>query len=589
VFIKLIELIELIWLIVFIELIKSIGINMKGGHTMEDRLWHKSYAPGVPKALEYEEITLSQALTRSAKNFPDHTALNYMGKKITFKELDGLVNAFARALKEMDIQPGDKVALCLPNIPQAIIANYAVFRIGAVAVQNNPLYTERELQYQLNDSDSRIIITLTLLIPRVQKIKADTRIEKIIGCHINSYLPFPKKQLFPYVKKDMYRKVESAEDVYVFKDLIARYSTKPIEDQSKWAELANLLYTGGTTGVSKGVMQSNSIISCNVQQFAAWFPELKSGEEVLVGNYPVFHAAGFATTNLMIWKAWQHLMVPRPDAKINVELIKKHRPTFVPGVPTMFVGMLADPEFRKLDFSSVKGFFSGAAPLAADTIRDLKELTGSTMCEVYGSAETAPFATVTPWGGEVKPGTVGIPIPDTDVKIVDITNPEKELALGEEGEIAIKGPQIMMGYYNKPEETANVMIGEWFLSGDIGKFDEDGYLSIVDRKKDMIIAGGYNIYPVELDDVLMGHPKILEACTIGLPHEYRGETVKAFIVVKDGQDLTEDEVVKYCKENLAAYKVPKIIEFIDELPKSAVGKILRRKLKEMEMKKTENK
>ena len=555
---------------------------------MDDRRWHKSYAPGVPKALEYEKLTLSQALSRSAKNFPDHTALNYMGKKISFKELDGLVNAFARALQEMGVGPGDKVALCLPNIPQAIIANYAVFRIGAVTVQNNPLYTERELQYQLNDSDSRIIITLTLLIPRVQKIKADTRIEKIIGCHINSYLPFPKKQLFPYVKKDMYRKVEPAEDVYVFKDLIARYSTKPIEDQSKWDELANLLYTGGTTGVSKGVMQSNSIISCNVQQFAAWFPELKSGEEVLVGNYPVFHAAGFATTNLMIWKAWQHLMVPRPDAKINVELIKKHRPTFVPGVPTMFVGMLADPEFRQLDFSSVKGFFSGAAPLAADTIRDLKELTGSTMCEVYGSAETAPFATVTPWGGEVKPGTVGIPIPDTDVKIVDIADPDKELALGEEGEIAIKGPQIMMGYYNKPEETAKVMFGEWFLSGDIGKFDEDGYLSIVDRKKDMIIAGGYNIYPVELDDVLMGHPKILEACTIGIPHDYRGETVKAFIVVKEGQELTEDEVVTYCKKNLAAYKDPKIIEFIDELPKSAVGKILRRKLKEMEMEKTKS-
>jgi long-chain acyl-CoA synthetase len=281
-------------------------------------------------------------------------------------------------------------------------------------------------------------------------------------------------------------------------------------------------------------------------------------------------------------------MVPRPDAKINVDLIKKYRPTFVPGVPTMFVGMLADPEFRKLDFSSVKGFFSGAAPLAADTIRDLKELTGSTMCEVYGSAETAPFATVTPWGGAVKPGTVGIPLPDTDVKIVDLTDPDKELARGEEGEIAIKGPQIMMGYFNKPEETANVMNGDWYLSGDIGKFDEDGYLSVVDRKKDMIIAGGYNIYPVELDDVLMGHPKILEACTIGLPHEYRGETGKAFIVVKEGQELTEDEVVAYCKENLAAYKVPKLLEFIDELPKSAVGKILRRKLRDMEMEKTES-
>jgi long-chain acyl-CoA synthetase len=550
---------------------------------MEEKLWHKSYAPDVKKTLDYERLTLSEALTRSAGNFPNHTALNYMGKKITFKELDGLVNAFARALQDIGIQPGDKVALCLPNIPQVVIANYAVFRLGAVAVQNNPLYTERELQYQLNDSDSKIIITLTLLIPRIQKIKDDTQIKKIIGCHINSYLPFPKKQLFPFVKKDMYRKVTPTEDVFVFNELITRYSKEPIEDKSKWDELATLIYTGGTTGVSKGVMLSNSIISSNVQQFAAWFPELKSGEERLIGNYPMFHSAGFATTNLMIWKAFEHLMVPRPDSKINIELIKKYKPTFVPGVPTIFVGLLADPEFRKLDLSSVKGFFSGAAPLAEDTIRDLKELSGSTMCEVYGSTETAPFATVTPWGGKIKPGTVGIPIPDTDVKIVDVENPEKELEIGQEGEIAIKGPQIMTGYYKKPEETANVLKNEWYLSGDIGKFDEDGYLCIVDRKKDMIIAGGYNIYPVELDDVLMGHPKILEACTIGIPHEYRGETVKAFIVVKEGENLTEEDVSNYCKDNLAAYKVPKIIEFIDELPKSAVGKILRRKLKDMEI------
>jgi len=550
---------------------------------MDERLWHKSYAPGVKKSLDYEKLTLSAALARSAKNFPDHIALNYMGKKITFKELDGLVNAFARVLKNMGIQKGDKVAVCLPNIPQVVIANYAIFRIGAVTVQNNPLYTERELQYQLNDSDSRIIITLTLLIPRMQKIQSGTKIEKIIGCHINSYLPFPKKQLFPFVKKGMYRKVEPAQDVFEFKDLIAAQPPDPVEDHSSWEALAALIYTGGTTGVSKGVMLSNSILSCNVQQFAGWFPDLKPGEETLVCNYPVFHAAGFGTTNLMIWQAWQHLMVPRPEPKINIELIKKYKPTFVPGVPTIFVGLLADPEFRKLDFSSIKGFFSGAAPLAAETIRDLKALTGSTMCEVYGSTETAPFATVTPWGGEVRPGTVGIPIPDTDVKIVDVDHPDRELETGREGEIAIKGPQIMTGYYKKPEETAQVLKDGWYLSGDIGKFDEDGYLSVVDRKKDMIIAGGYNIYPVELDDVLMGHPKILEACTIGIPHEYRGETVKAFIVVREGQVLTEEEVVAYCKENLAAYKVPKIIEFIAELPKSAVGKILRRKLKDIEM------
>lgn len=557
---------------------------------MKEKLWHKSYAPGVKKTVDFEQVTISEALTRSARNFPDHTALNYMGKKITYKELEGLVNCFAGALIDLGIKAGDKVAVCLPNIPQVIISNLAIFRIGAVTVQNNPLYTERELEYQLNDSDSKIVITLTLLIPRIRKIKPNTKVEKIIGCHINTYLPFPKKQLFPLVKKDMYRKVEPAEDVLVFKDLMGKYSEEPVAEQSKWDELAALIYTGGTTGVSKGVMLSNANLSCNVQQLVAWFPDLNPAEESLIGNYPVFHSAGFSTVqNFVIWEAYEHIMVPRPEPKINIELIKKYKPTFLPGVPTIFVGLLADSEFRQMDLSSIKGFFSGAAPLAADTLKDLNDLTGATMCEVYGSTETAPYATVTPWGGKVKPGTVGVPLPDTDIKIVDLADPDKELEVGEAGEIAIKGPQIMMGYYQKPEETAKVIKEGWFYSGDIGKFDEDGYLCIVDRKKDMIIAGGYNIYPVELDDVLMGHSKILEACTIGVPDEYRGETVKAFIVVKAGETLTEEEVSNYCREKLAAYKIPKIIEFIDELPKSAVGKVLRRKLKDLEMEKARNK
>ena len=553
---------------------------------MEDKLWHQSYASGVKKTLDYEKITLSQALSRSAKNFPNHTALNYMGKKITFKELDGLVNAFARALQDMGIRPGDKVALCLPNIPQVIIANMAILRSGAVAVQNNPLYTERELEYQLNDSDSKMVITLTLLTPRMEKIKADTQIEKIIGCQINTFLPFPKKQMFPFVKKDMYRKIEPTENVVAFKDLIFKYSTEPMQEKGQWEELAALMYTGGTTGVSKGVMLSHANLSSVVQQFVSWFPDLNQGEESLVGNFPVFHIAGFTTgQNFSIWQSWENILVPRPDAKINIEILKKYKPTFLPAVPTIFVGLLADPEFRKLDFSFMKGFYSGAAPLAADTIRNLKEISGKIVCEGYGTTETACLATSTPWGGTIKPGTVGVPLPDTDIKIVKTENPDKEMVPGELGEIAVKGPQIMMGYYNRPEETKEAVRDGWFLTGDLGKFDEDGYLTIVDRKKDMIIAGGYNIYPVELDGVLMGHPKILEACAIGIPHEYRGETVKAFIVARKGETLTEDEVSNYCKKNLAAYKVPKIIEFIDELPKSAVGKILRRKLKEMELEK----
>ncbi len=550
---------------------------------MEDTLWHKSYAPGVPKFLEYERTTISEALTRSAKNFPNHTALNYMGKKITYAELDRLVNSFARALQDLGIQEGDKVGVCLPNIPQVIIANLAIFRIGAVTVQNNPLYTERELAHQLNDSDARIVITLAMLIPRMEKIKPETKIEKIIGCHVNTYLPFPKKQLFPFIKKDMYRKVVPTKDIKIFKDLIRYHSSTPVEECSKWDELGALLYTGGTTGVSKGVMLSHANLSCNVQQLVSWLSNLKPGEEKFAGFLPVFHIAGFTgIQNFIIWQAWENILVPRPEPKINIEIIKKYKPTILPAVPTIYIGLLADPDFRKLDLSFVKGFFSGAAPLAADTIKDLKDLTGATMCEAFGLTETAPYVTAAPWGGTNKPGTVGVPLSDTDVRIVDANDPEKELPLGEIGEIVIKGPQIMMGYYKYPEETGKVLKDGWVYSGDVGCFDQDGYLKNVDRKKDLIIAGGYNIYPVELDGVLFDHPEILEACTIGVHDDYRGETVKAFVVVKKGKTLTEEEVITYCKENLAPYKVPKLIEFIDELPKSAVGKVLRRKLKNTE-------
>ena len=330
---------------------------------MEDRLWHKSYAPGVKKTLEYEKITLSQALTRSAEKFPNHTALNYMGKKITYRELNELVNCFARALIDMGVKPEDKIAVCLPNIPQVIISNLAILRIGAVAVQNNPLYTERELAYQLNDSDSKLMITLTLLIPRIQKIKPNTQINKIIGCHINTYLPFPKKQLFPFVKKDMYRKVEPTEDVRVFGDLIGDFSSEPVEDASQWDELAALLYTGGTTGVSKGVMLSHANLSCDVQQFAAWFPDIKPGEERLMGNFPVFHIAGFAAIqNFITWQGWENIMVPRPEPKINIELIKKHKPNISSRSSNHFCGFAGGTGFQEAGLFCYERFFFRSRP-----------------------------------------------------------------------------------------------------------------------------------------------------------------------------------------------------------------------------------
>ena len=555
---------------------------------MEEKLWHKSYAPGVKRTLDYETLTVCGGVARSAKRFPDKVALNYMGGKITYKELDGLVNRFARALSDLGVKEGDKVAMILPNLPQIIIANMAIYRLGAVVVLNNPLYTEEELAYQLDDSDSKVAITLTLLVPRIQKIMSQTKVEKVIGCHIHSYLPFPKKQLFPLVKKAMYKKIETTDKVLLFEDLIKKYAADPIEDKSNWEELSTIIYTGGTTGKSKGVMLSHKNISCNVQQFRGWFPQYKDGEEAIVGTFPIFHSAGFtACQNFMTWAGWEHLMIPRPEPEGIIEILKKNRPGFLPGVPTIFVGLLATEEFRKMDLSFIKGFFSGAAPLAADTIRDLKELTGANIGEVYGLTETTPVATVTPWGGTIKPGTVGVPVADTDIKIVDTETGQRELATGEVGEIIITGPQIMMGYYKKPEETKETLKDGWIYTGDIGFFDEDGYLSVVDRKKDMVIASGYNIYPVEIDNALFDHPRVLEACVVGVPDRYRGETLKAFIVVKEGETLTEEEVISYLKERLAPYKVPTSVEFMDDLPKTTVGKILRRELRDMEIEKAE--
>jgi long-chain acyl-CoA synthetase len=556
----------------------------------QEKIWFKSYAPGVPHELDFEKVTLPEALKRSAQSYPESTALLFMGKHLSYAELDRLVNRFARALLDLGVKKGEKVAMLLPNLPQTVIAIYAAFRIGAVAVMNNPLYTERELEYQFNDSDSKVLVSLDLLHPRILKIKDKTKIEKVIYCHINEYLPFPKKQLFPLVKKQMYRKFEPREGFYEFLPIIQKYTDTPVENASNWEEIGAFIYTGGTTGVSKGVMLTHANLSCNVQQFSVWFPDLKKGAESVLAVFPFFHSAGFtAIMNLCIWNGYTDILVPRPEPGTVIEMLKKFKPNYLPAVPTIFVGLLNTPEFLKMDLSFIKGFFSGAAPLAADTLQQLKDLTGATMLEVYGLTETTPIATVTPWGGKIKPGTVGTPVPSTDVKIVDVDTGKEEQKIGTPGEIVVKGPQVMKGYYKKPEETAAVLKEGWLYTGDIGMFDEDGYLTIVDRKKDMIIAGGYNVYPREIDEILFQHPKILEACSIGVPDPYRGETVKAYVVVKPGETLTAEEVIQFSREKLAAYKAPKMVEFIDALPKSAVGKILRKEVKEMDRKKSQQK
>ncbi len=551
---------------------------------MEEKFWHKLYPPGVKPSIDYEKLTISQALTRSAERFPDGTALNYMGNRISYRELDGLVNRFARALMELGIKEGDKVSLVLPNIPQAVISCMAAHRIGAVAVQNNPMYTERELQYQFMDSGTRIALSFNAIVPRIVSFMSKTNVEKVISCSPNTFLPSQVREQMP--EEDTAGR--PTENVLLFEDLMEKQSSDPLEDKSKWDELSTLIYTGGTTGVSKGVMLSHKNISINTQQYRACLNYLKDGEEVALGNFPLFHAAGFTGhQNICIWLGWEHIMVPRPEPDMIIDMVKNYKPTIMGGVPTIFTALLNSPEFRAIDLSFIKAFLSGAAPLPEEIIRDLTELTGAEMIESYGLTEVSPIATLMPLGGKLKQGTAGVPLPDMDIKVVDTETGEKEMKPGEEGEIIIKGPNVMMGYYNKPEETKEALKDGWVYTGDIGVFDEEGYLSIVDRKKDMIIASGYNIYPVEIDNLLYDIPEILEACTVGVPHEYRGETVKSFIVLKEGKTLTEEQVVNYCKERLAPYKVPKIIEFVGELPKSTVGKILRRELRDMEVNKAQ--
>ncbi len=549
-------------------------------------LWEKSYASGVPVSLNYEKTTVAEALDRSAKEFPDKPALIFLDKVITYRKLNAMVNQFGNWLLQNGVKQGDKVAMLMPNMPQIVIASHGAWRIGAVVVMNNPLYTDHELEHQLNNSESTVLVTLDLLAPRMIALRPKTPVKKIVVAHIRDHLGFPKKQLLPIVAKDKHRDIPPTKDVIEWMDILKSAPANDPGMKVDFDSLANLQYTGGTTGVSKGVMLTHSNLACNVQQIRAWFPDFGKGDLTGLGVLPFFHSFGLTTVmNYSLWMGGASVLIPRPEPEVILEAVHKHKVNFFPAVPTMYVGLLNHPKLGKFDISSIKGCFSGAAPLPVEVIKAFEAKAGAQICEGYGLSETSPVATINPWGGTTKPSSVGLPVSDTQIKIVDLDEGVKEMPTGTEGEVCIKGPQVMGGYYNMPDETAKVLKDGWLYTGDIGKFDEGGYVYIVDRKKDMIIAGGYNIYPRDIDEVLFEHPKILEACAIGVPDSYRGETVKAFVVMKPGESMTSEEVIGYCKEKLAKYKVPTTVEFIDTLPKSGVGKILRKELRATELEK----
>ena len=552
-----------------------------------DTPWTNHYEEHVPQHIDYEEACLPEFLERSARDFPDNMALLFQGYRVSYRELQEMVDRFAAVLTGFGIQKGDSVAILLPNVIPCVVAYYAILKIGGIVVMNNPLYSDRELEHQFNDSGAKLLITLDLLGNRMIDLRPKTSIREIIYTSIGDYLPFPKNLLFPLVakKKQLAADVKAAENVFKWKAVLATAGAGVPAADLSFDDIAMYQYTGGTTGVSKGVMLTHANLSKQVQQLRGWFPTFNRGEEIMLSALPFFHVFGLSVAmNLSIYMGWGDILVPKPQPEQLLETIGKFKPTFAPLVPTMYIGMLSHPDINKVDMTSIKGCFSGSAPLPIEVIKEFEDKTGAIIVEGFGMTESTPVTHVNPFaGGKRKVGSIGIPISDTLCRIVDIEDGETDIPVGETGELLIKGPQVMKGYWGRPEATAETITDGWLHTGDIAKMDEDGYFYIVDRMKDMIISGGYNVYPRDIEEVFFEHPKVLEATAIGVPHPKRGEQVKVFVVLNEGETVTQDELIEYCKGKLATYKLPTIIEFREELPKTNVGKVLKKDLRAEEL------
>lgn len=557
---------------------------------MENKPWLKHYPPQIPHTLTYGETSLQQLLKNTAEKYPNKTAIHFNGKELPYRELYESALKFAGYLQKIGIKKGDRVAIMLPNTPQSVISFYGVMMAGGIVVQTNPMYTERELAFQMKDSGAKAIVALDILFPRIKKIQGETELEHVIITAIKDYLPFPKNLVYPFIQKKQYGfsvKVEHKGNDHLFTEIMKHPALQePIMKINFEEDLAILQYTGGTTGFPKGVMLTHKNLIANTKMCQAWLYKCREGEEIVLGALPFFHVYGMTTVMILsILQASKMVLIPKPDPEVLLKTIQSQRPTMFPGAPTMYIGMLNHPDLSKYDLSSIDSCISGSAPLPVEVQEQFEKLTGGKLVEGYGLTESSPVTHANLlWDGERVKGSIGLPWPDTLAEIRSVETGEP-LPVGEIGELVVKGPQVMKGYWNRPEETQEVLKDGWLHTGDMGYMDEEGYFYIVDRKKDMIIASGYNIYPREIEEVLYEHPAVKEVVVAGVPDPYRGETVKAYIVLKEGATVTEEELNKFARKNLAAYKVPRKYEFRDELPKTTVGKILRRQLVEEEKRK----
>ncbi len=551
--------------------------------------WIEQYAEGINPHISSFEKPLFHFLDEAAKNAPATPACIFQNTTITYKQLHKKAETLAATLRRMGLQNGDRVAIMLPNIPQTMIAFWAVLKAGGVVVMINPLYMEKEIVHHLRDANAKYFIMLDLLWPKIYAMRTQLPVEKYLITTIGDALSFPLNYFYRFKEKRSGNSpfIPYDANVLPWKSLFEikeRYSCK---QEITPHSVALIQYTGGTTGVPKGVMLSHKNIGSNCLQILNIIDALHLKDLSFVAILPFFHVYGLSVC-LIIPTAVMASVLPLPRYVPHdvLALIKKHKPSVLPGAPSIYASLLQQKDLANYDLQCIKLCISGSAPLAAEHFHRFQELTGSTILEGYGLTEASPITHLSPLLPEKhKIGSIGLPLPATDARIVDMEGGALTLPPGKLGELVIRGPQVMQGYWNRPDDTASAVRNGWLYTGDLATMDEEGFFHIVDRKKDMIIVAGYNVYPREIDDVLLEHPAILEAVAVGIADATRGEVIKVYIVLKPKMTLSRTDVIAWCRNKLAAYKVPRLVEFRESLPKTVVGKVLRRLLSEEEMQK----
>ena len=554
--------------------------------TYADKPWIKQYDAGVPEMVEIPDFPVQHFLTEAAKRVPDNAALVFQGRNITYKELDRITDAVANGLAANGFKKGDRAVIYMPNSPQFVMSYFGILKAGGIVIATNPLYTERELTHQLADCGAETVIVMSRYYSMLKKVQQSgkTKVKRVIVTNIKDYLPTVKNILYGLLKeKKAGDRVALQPGDMVFTDFVALGERSPkVNVTVTGDDLALLQYTGGTTGLSKGAVALHRNLVANCVQLASWLTDWQFGTETLLGAIPFFHSYGMITAVIFTSSIGGRLVIV-PDPRNLADVlgsIDKYKPAYFPGVPAMYNAINNHPDVAagKFDLSSIRACISGSAPLLLETKRRFEELTGGKLVEGFGLTEAHVATHANPVDGRNPAGSIGLPVPNVDARIVDATDSEVEVPVGEIGELVMRSPTIMQGYWNMPNETANTLKDGWLYTGDIARMDEDGYFYIEDRKKDMILCGGYNVYPREVEEVLAQHPAVLEVSVAGVPDPKRGETVMAWIVKKPGDKTTEAEIIAWSKGELAAYKYPRMIEFRDELPKTIVGKVLKREL-----------